>query len=74
MIDFWESSQKQKKLKSYIVAHLLKNLSFGYSKNKDIDREDLATYNAIGEKSIFSKRNEIAQKIIELAYHIYGKR
>lgn len=49
-VDFWENNTKQKRLKSYIISHLLKS-----------QRNDL-----------FSKRNEIAQKLMELAYHIYG--
>ena len=50
VVDFWESYSKQKKVKSYIVSHLL-NI------NNDV----------------FTKRNEIAQKLLELSYHIYGQ-
>ena len=52
-VDFWESHSKQKRLRSYIISHLLKKLEHN--------------------EKLFEKRNEIAQKLIELAYHIYGR-
>jgi len=52
-IDFWESYSKQKRVRSYIISHLLK-------KSKT-------------DKILFEKRNEIAQKLMELAYHLYGR-
>lgn len=54
-VDFWENYSKQKRLRSYIISHLLNR----YAKQNEI---------------LFNKRNEIAQKIIELAYRIYGGR
>ncbi|WP_041082634.1 type I restriction endonuclease subunit R [Thermotoga profunda] len=53
-VDFWENYTKQKRLKSYIISHILLP-----RKGKN--------------NSFFEKRNEIAQKFLELAYHIYGK-
>ncbi|RCK75113.1 MAG: Type I restriction-modification system, restriction subunit R [Ignavibacteriae bacterium] len=50
-VDFWENYTKQKKLKSFIISHLLKQ-----PRNVDL----------------LNKRNEIAQRLLELAYHIYG--
>jgi type I restriction enzyme R subunit len=49
VVDFWESYQKQKSVKSDIISELIKN------------------------NTLFNKRNEIAQKLLELSYHIYGK-
>ncbi len=53
-VDFWENYTKQKRLKSYIISHILLPRS-GYM------------------RLLFKKRNEIAQKLLELAYHVYGK-
>lgn len=75
VIDFWESYSKKKSLKSYIMSHLLvkkpKNSESQKNENKIKDKEELYTSNR--NKIIFSKRNEIAQKILELSYNIYGK-
>ena len=76
MVDFWESYPKQKRLKSYIISHLLKSvLSYHPSSQKEeyVVRESSAPYLAGTNKVLFGKRNEIAQKLMELAYHIYGK-
>jgi len=54
-VDFWENYTKQKRLKSYIISHIL----LPRSKKK---------------KLLFNKRNEIAQKLLELSYHIYAGR
>lgn len=53
LVDFWGNYTAQKRLKSYIISHIL------LPRTKD-------------SRSIFRKRNEIAQKLLELAYHIYG--
>jgi type I restriction enzyme R subunit len=54
LVDFWENYTKQKRLKSYIISHIL------LPKSKE-------------NKHIFKKRNEIVQKLMELAYHVYGE-
>ncbi|WP_028844903.1 type I restriction endonuclease subunit R [Thermodesulfovibrio thiophilus] len=59
-VDFWESYPKQKRLKSYLISHFIGKIS------------SFSDYDS-SENSLFKKRNEIAQKLIELAYHIYGK-
>ncbi|MCS7109780.1 MAG: DUF3387 domain-containing protein, partial [Candidatus Micrarchaeota archaeon] len=68
-VDFWDNYAKQKQLKTYIISHLL-------SKRPPVvnDRvmEKPMEYGEI-ENIVFKNRNEIAHKIIELAYHIYGK-
>ncbi|MCM8805626.1 MAG: HsdR family type I site-specific deoxyribonuclease [Candidatus Omnitrophica bacterium] len=73
-VDFWENYTKQKKLKSYIISHLL---AFHPSQQlpqkegcgvKDGD----VSYTANIKNALFGKRNKIAQRLLELAYHIYG--
>lgn len=59
VVDFWESYPKQKRLKSFIISHLLKHTKSGPN---------------LTHEKIFKKRNEIAQRLLELAYHIYVKR
>jgi type I restriction enzyme R subunit len=54
VVDFWDSYTKQKRLKSYIISHILLPKSGS-------------------RKILFGKRNEIAQKLMELAYHIHGR-
>jgi len=68
VVDFWESYSKQKTVKSYIISHLL-NLK--PQRNVDMISENLAPYVTT---NLFKKRNELAQKLLELAYHIYGGR
>lgn len=53
-VDFWENYTKQKRLKSYIISHIL------LPRSRDM-------------RLLFKKRNEIVQKLLELAYHVYGK-
>ena len=73
IIDFWESISKQKKLKSFIITHLLKYIpSPSSSSKKEILERDIP-YGSGLRQVLFGKRNEIAQKLMELAYHIYGK-
>ena len=75
MVDFWESSFKQKRLKSYIISHLLKSVPASPAPSKEGDKvkETPASYSSGASNVVFGKRNEIAQKLIELAYHIYGE-
>ena len=76
MVDFWESYPKQKRLKSYIISHLLKSVLSHHppsQKGEYVVREGSAPYLAGTNKVLFGKRNEIAQKLMELAYHIYGE-
>jgi type I restriction enzyme R subunit len=73
-VDFWENYTKQKKLKSYIISHLLEfhpsqQLS---QKERYVVKEDHVSYTANTQNALFGKRNEIAQRLLELAYHIYG--
>ncbi len=49
LVDFWESYERQNRLKSSIIECLLQS-----------------------DKGLFEKRNEIAQKLMELIYHVYG--
>jgi len=52
-VDFWDNYPKQKRLKSYIISHIL-------------------LPNSKKRRLLFNKRNEIAQKLLELSYHTYG--
>jgi len=74
VVDFWESYPKQKNLKSYIISHLLefcssKQLS---QKEENMTKENYAPNIENTKKDLFGKRNEIAYKLLELAYNIYG--
>jgi len=72
VVDFWENYTRQKILKSFLISRLLS--SYSQSRNEEyVLRENPAPYLAEENKVIFGKRNEIAQKLMELAYHIYGK-
>jgi type I restriction enzyme R subunit len=74
-VDFWESATKQRKLKSYIISHLLEKISPAmYENNYDGVKTETAVYisNSSGQ-NIFNKRNEIAQRLLELAYHHFRK-
>jgi len=73
-VDFWENISKQKRLKSYIISHLLKKISSSTLKNNDTVSEETVPYmvNSITD-IVFGKRNEIAQKLIELAYYHFRK-
>lgn len=74
IVDFWESNSKQKNLKSYLVSHLLKSVSPRSSQtNGFVVRESGAPYYTGKNNLLFEKRNEIAQRLMELAYHIYGR-
>ncbi|GAV22719.1 type I restriction endonuclease subunit R [Carboxydothermus pertinax] len=72
-VDFWESYTKQKRLKTYVGNHLLQKLVPKASAGKGV-AENPAPYHADSlAKVIFNKRNEITQKLLELAYYHYGK-
>lgn len=74
-VDFWESGTKQRKLKSYIISHLLEKISPAmYEDDHDGVKTETAVYisNSSGQ-NIFNKRNEIAQRLLELAYHHFRK-
>jgi len=60
----WENAAKQRRLKSHIVLQLLKKIS--------PSEATVPLVNSITD-IVFSKRNEIAQKLIELAYHHFRK-
>ncbi|HOK80498.1 MAG TPA: type I restriction endonuclease subunit R [bacterium] len=70
-VDFWENETKQKKLKSYIISHLLEHIAPRRQAN-NLVADGTTSYMNKYEDSIFNKRNEIAQRLFELAYHIYG--
>jgi len=57
-------------------GHSVMDLFGGHQPSKKEEsavKADIATYRAGINKILFGKRNEIAQKLMELAYHIYGK-
>ena len=78
VVDFWENYTKQRQLKSYIISRLLISVQ---PSNKTQPPEMIYMASESSEpyvtgikKTWFKKRNEIAQKLIELAYHIYGEK
>lgn len=71
-VDFWENYSKQKKLKSFIIAHLLKQSAPSKQTRTQSVAEETHPYLTKNEVNLFNKRNEIAQRLLELAYHIYG--
>lgn len=73
VIDFWESYSKQKQLRYYIISHLLKKIPKQSRTERYITKEPPMPYSSQSKGLIFKRRNEIAQKLMELAYHIYGK-
>mgnify|MGYP001108781008 CR=1 FL=1 len=76
VVDFWENYTKQKKLRFYIISHLLKVVSFRSQKRRGknlIEQPQDRYYFEEMNKKLYEKRNEFSQKLIELAYHIYGK-
>ena len=55
-VDFWENDIAQKRVRAYIINHIL-----------------LQSVNKMpNKKEIMKKRNEIAQKLMELSAHLYG--
>lgn len=74
LVDFWESYSKQRKLKSYLISHLLESMPTPRSDTKKLTlKEPISPYKVGKDKVLFNKRKEIAQRLIELAYHIYGR-
>ncbi len=75
VVDFWESYSKQKRLKSYIISHLLKSPlpPPKYNKDQFVVGESPTPYYTDKRRLLFERRNEIAQRLMELSYHIYGK-
>ncbi|MGJ8454418.1 type I restriction endonuclease subunit R [Pseudothermotoga sp. U03pept] len=76
VVDFWESSQKQKRLKSFIISHLLEKTSPAMNKNDEsfvLRSKPEVYYHSAYIKNVISKRNEIAQRLLELAYHHFRK-
>ena len=55
-VDFWENDTSQKKVRAYIINHILLP----------------AIKNLPNYKDMMKKRNEIAQKLMELSAHLYG--
>ena len=55
-VDFWENDVAQKKLRSYIINKVILPAIRGLPNKKEI----------------LKKRNEIAQKLMELSAHLYG--
>ena len=74
-VDFWDSYTKQKKLRAFLISHLLKSITppSPPPKEKHVADEGPPQYLVGGSQVIFARRNEITQKLMELAYHIYGK-
>jgi type I restriction enzyme R subunit len=72
-VDFWENYTKQKKLKSYIISHLLQKGPSKQTKKEGV-ADETQPYLANNEYNLFNKRNEIAQRLLELAYHVYGSK
>jgi type I restriction enzyme R subunit len=73
LVDFWESTTKQRELKSFIISQLLnfkrpEQLSV---KQKSMVSDVPPSYTV--NNNLPTKRKEIAQKLLELSYHIYGK-
>jgi len=75
VVDFWENYTKQKRLKYFLISRLLKPVPSRPPSRKEeyVSKDRPAPYLEGANKVLFGKRNEIAQKLMELAYHIYGK-
>ncbi|MCD6540210.1 MAG: type I restriction endonuclease subunit R [Candidatus Omnitrophica bacterium] len=73
VVDFWDNYTKQKRLKSYIASHLLEQISKSDKSRIAGIKEGHAPYFTGINKLLYGKRNEIAQKLLELSYHLYGK-
>ncbi|MEO0247667.1 MAG: type I restriction endonuclease subunit R, partial [candidate division WOR-3 bacterium] len=74
-VDFWESYSKQKRLKSILVNRLLGKPLPSAEPTKEegyLIKESGKSYSQGTANRVFEKRNEIAQKLMELAYNIYG--
>lgn len=72
-VDFWENYTKQKKLKSFIISHLLKQEIPPKQTKTEFVAEKKHLYFTESKYGLFNIRNEIVQRLLELAYHIYGE-
>ena len=74
-VDFWDNYTKQKRLRTFLISHLLESVKprSPSPKEKHVVDKSHPYYLTGGGQVIFARRNEIAQKLMELAYHIYGK-
>ena len=75
LVDFWENYTKQKRLRSFLISRLLASIS---SVSKEAPshspvKEKSGPYQTSYDKGLVNKRNEIAQKLMELAYHVYRR-
>ena len=70
LVDFWENYTKQKRLRSFIISRLLNSIS---SVSKQTPSHYFVKERSQPYLASFNKRNEIAQKMMELAYHVYGR-
>jgi|Deesub1362B_J571_1020462.scaffolds.fasta_scaffold02639_2 type I restriction enzyme R subunit len=73
-VDFWDNYTKQKRLKAYLISHFLGTIQQNKSPKTNVFmvKEESAPYLTTHKSLLFKKRNEIAQKLLELAYHIYA--
>jgi type I restriction enzyme R subunit len=73
-VDFWDNYTKQKRLKAYLISHFLGTIRQNKSPKTNVFmvKEGPAPYLTTHRSLLFKKRNEIAQKLLELAYHIYA--
>ncbi len=75
LVDFWENYTKQKRLRSFLISRLLASVS-SVSKEAPLPspiKEKSGPYQTSYDKGLVNKRNEIAQKLMELAYHVYRR-
>jgi type I restriction enzyme R subunit len=70
LVDFWENYTKQKRLRSFIISRLLNSIG---SVSKQAPSHYLVKERSQPYLASFNKRNEIAQKLMELAYHVYRR-
>jgi len=73
-VDFWENQIKQKNLKFYIISHIIKHKMPSKKTTTESLAEAESSYYTKNENVLFTKRNEIAQRLLELAYYIYGSK
>ena len=73
-VDFWDNYTKQKRLRAYLISHFLGTIQQNKSPKTNVFmvKEEPAPYLTTHKSLLFKKRNEIAQKLLELAYHIYA--
>ncbi|OAQ19976.1 type I restriction endonuclease subunit R [Thermosulfurimonas dismutans] len=73
-VDFWDNYTKQKRLKAYLISHFLGAIQPNKPSKTHVFKvkEEPAPYLTTHKGLLFRKRNEIAQKLLELAYHVYA--